>query len=311
MSLPASPLWLGPLCAVGAVMCFAVNDVVMKGFSDTHPLHQVVLFRALFGIAIVLLVIVPLTSGYRSLRTKRLPMHLLRGGCVVFANTTFFLGLAALPLADTVAIFFVAPLVITVFSVLFLGETVGPRRWTAIGIGLLGVIVMMRPGTSAFQWAALLPLAAAFGYAGLHIIARKIGGTESAASMSFYLQFVFLVISLSMGLLVGHGRFADGLDDPSLTFLLRPWFWSAPMDYVFYAMLGTATAFGGYMISKAYAISEASLIAPTEYLALPISVVAGIIIFGEYPDGIAVVGIALILGAGLYMVWRERIAMRK
>ena len=304
-----NPLWFGPLCASAAVLCFAVNDVVMKGFSETHALHQVILFRATFGLTILLAVIIPITSGYRALVTARWRMHLARGGCIVFANTTFFLGLAALPLADTVAIFFISPLVITLFSVIFLRESVGVRRWVAIAVGLVGVLIMMRPGTTAFQWAAFFPLMAAFGYAGIHIIARKIGGTESAATMSFYLQATFFVVSICMGLAVGHGGF-DQPDDPSLSFLLRPWAWPSLVDFYFFLLLGLATAFGGWLISKAYSIAEASLVAPVEYLALPISVVAGMLVFDEYPDRIATLGIALILAAGLYMVWRERAATR-
>ena len=309
MNLRVSAFWLGPICATVAVMCFAINDVVIKSFSDTHALHLVVLFRSVFGLLLILLVIIPLTSGYRALRTRRWPMHLARGACIVFANTTFFLGLAALPLADTVAIFFVSPLVITLFSVIFLGEKVGPRRWIAIAVGLVGVVVMMRPGSTAFQWAAFLPLAAAFGYAGIHIIARKIGGTESAATMSFYLQLTFFVVSIMMGLAVGHGGF-DQSPDPSLSFLLRGWFWPAPGDFLLLLVLGVASSCGGWMISKAYSVSEASLVAPVEYLAMPVSVVAGILLFDEYPDQIAILGIGLILGAGLYMVWREQAATR-
>ena len=105
-------------------------------------------------------------------------MHLLRGMCVVIANMTFFLALTAMPLADAVAIFFVSPLVITLFSVIFLKETVGPHRWLAVGMGLIGVVVMMRPASSSFQAVALLPLISAVAYASLHVLTRKIGDTE-------------------------------------------------------------------------------------------------------------------------------------
>lgn len=289
---------------MAAVTCFAANDIVMKGLSDTYALHQAVLFRALFGITILLAIIIPLTSGYAALRTKRLKMHLARGACIVFANTTFFLGLAAMPLADAVALFFISPLLITIASVVFLGETVGPRRWSAIFIGLLGVLIVLRPGTSAFQLASLLPIAAAFGYAGLHTLTRKIGGTESAATMSFYLQATFLGVSIAMGLIAGHGMFDTG-QNVSLSFLLRAWVWPEVADFGLFAVLGAATAVGGWFISQAYRVSEAALVAPFEYAALPLSVLGGILFLGEYPDAIALSGIALILGSGLYMVWRE------
>ena len=140
------------------------------------------------------------------LKTRRLGTHIARGACVVFANFCFFLGLAAMPLAEAVAIFFISPLAISVFSVIFLGETVGPRRRAAIAAGMLGVLIVLRPGTEAFQLAALLPLVAAFGYATLHILTRKIGGTENATAMAFYIQVKFFFFAGSAGLFLGDGR---------------------------------------------------------------------------------------------------------
>ncbi|KQB96741.1 hypothetical protein AL073_06435 [Loktanella sp. 1ANDIMAR09] len=295
---------LGAICAAVSVLFFSINDVAIKFLSGGYALHQVVLIRSVIGLLIVVTVIAPFTSGWAIARTKRLKMHLLRGLCVVFANMTFFLGLAAMPLADAVAIFFVSPLVITLFSVVFLGEVVGPRRWAAIAVGLIGVLVMMRPGTAAFQVASLLPLAAAVCYAGLHILTRRIGGTESAATMAFYIQVVFLFVGVSFGLIAGDGRFGDQTD-LSLAFLFRAWSWPAVADYPIFLLIGAGTAVAGYLISQAYRVAEASYVAPFEYLALPMAVVWGIVVFDEFPDLWDFVGMGLILGAGLFMVWRE------
>ncbi len=295
---------LGAICATVSVLFFSINDVAIKFLSGGYALHQVVLIRSVIGLFIIMAVIAPFTSGWAIARTKRLKMHILRGLCVVFANMTFFLGLAAMPLADAVAIFFVSPLVITLFSVVFLGEVVGPRRWAAIAVGLIGVLVMMRPGTAAFQVASLLPLAAAVCYAGLHILTRRIGGTESAATMAFYIQVVFLFVGVSFGLIAGDGRFGDQ-SDLSLAFLFRAWSWPAVADYPILLLIGAGTAVAGYLISQAYRVAEASYVAPFEYLALPMAVVWGIVVFDEFPDLWDFVGMALILGAGLFMVWRE------
>ncbi len=299
-----SPAKLGALCATVAVVFFSINDVTIKLLSGGYALHQVVLIRSVIGMLVILCIIAPFTSGWAIARTKRLPMHMLRGLCVVFANMTFFLGLAAMPLADAVAIFFVSPLVITVFSVVFLGETVGPRRWAAVGVGFIGVLVMMRPGTAAFQLASLLPLVSAFCYAGLHIMTRRIGGTESAATMAFYIQIMFIVVSLAMGLTLGDGRFGNQAD-PSLAFLLREWSWPVAADYPLFLIIGVGIAVAGYLISQAYRVTEASFVAPFEYLALPISVVWGMLIFDEYPGGWDYLGMSLILGAGLFAIWRD------
>ena len=308
-ALPRSPAMIGALSALAAVFCFSINDMAVKFLSGGYALHQVVLIRSLIGLVVLLAFVMPFAGGLAALATRRIGMHLLRAACVVFANMTFFLGLAALPLAEGVALFFVSPLVITLFSVLFLKETVGPRRWAAIAAGFLGVLVVLRPGTAVFQPAALLPVAAAVGYAGLHMLTRVIGRTESALAMSFYIQLSFVGVSAAMGLALGDGRLA-GTGDASLDFLFREWVRPAPADWAVLVAIGLASAFGGYFISQAYRVAEAAVVAPFEYLAMPLAVLWGLAVFGEWPDGVALAGIALIVASGLFLVWREARASR-
>ena len=283
---------------------FSMNDATMKSLSADYALHELVLVRSIVGIGFVLAIMVPMSGGVSVLKTRRLGMHLIRASFVVFANLTFFLGLAALPLADCVAIFFITPFLITIASVVFLGETVGARRWSAIGLGLLGVLIVVRPGTSAFQVASLFPLMAAFGYAGLHIMTRYLRDTENAVSMTFYIQVVFVLVCIAFGLTIGDGKFA-GQGNASLEFLFRPWSWPDPSDLPFMVVLGVFASLGGYCISQAYRLGEAALVAPFEYLSLPLGIVLGILVFGTWPDPVAWIGIVLILGSGLYTVWRE------
>jgi len=304
-----SPATLGALCATIAVVFFSINDVAIKFLSDGYALHQVVLIRSVIGVIVIMFMIAPFTAGWGIARTRKLPLHMLRGLCVVFANMTFFLGLAAMPLADAVAIFFISPLLITLASVVFLGESVGPRRWAAIAVGFIGVLVMMRPGTQAFQVASLLPLLAAFFYACIHVLTRKMGGTENAATMAFYIQVMFIIVSVLFFVAVGDGRFGDQ-SDPSLAFLLRAWIWPDMGDLPVFLVVGVGIAVAGYLISQAYRVTEASFVAPFEYLALPMSVAWGMVVFAEYPDLWDYVGMALILGAGLFMIWRDAQAQR-
>jgi drug/metabolite transporter (DMT)-like permease len=300
---------IGITSAIGASVFFSFNDMAIKFLSGDYALHQVVLIRSVIGMTFLLAIILPLEGGFRILKTKRLRVHLLRGLCVVVANMSFFLGLAAMPLADAVGIFFVSPLIITVFSVIFLGESVGPHRWAAVGIGLIGVIIMLRPGSGSFQLAALLPLTAAFAYASLHILTRKIGGTEKASTMTFYIQITFIAVSALMGLSLGSGQLA-GTGDASLDFLLREWATPNPKDYIIFAMLGLSSTIGGYLISQAYRSAEAGLAAPFEYVAMPMAIFWGVTVFGEWPDKIAWIGISLIVGGGLYAFLREAVQGR-
>ena len=301
---------LGALWAIIAMLCFSINDVLVKFLSGDYPLYQVIWFRTIFGLAFILFVIVPITGSPAMLRTKRLRTHIIRGLCVVFANLCFFLGLASMPLAEAVAIFFISPLLISIFSVVFLKETVGPRRWAAIGMGMVGVLIVLRPGTSAFQLAALLPLVAAVGYASLHMMTRRIGISENTTSMAFYIQLTFFIFSSLAALLTFDGRF-DVYDHPSLEFLFRAWVWPTPRDLLLMAALGLTSSTGGFMISRAYSRSEAALVAPMEYIAMPMAVFWGLTVFGEWPDSMAWAGIALIMVSGLVLIWRETVARRR
>ncbi|TNC48285.1 DMT family transporter [Rubellimicrobium rubrum] len=293
--------------ALGGSLVLSVNDMAIKALSGGYPLHQVVLTRALIGMVVVL-ILAAVAHGpgalWAGVRTRHPGWHLARVSCVLLSNLTYFVGLASLPLADGVAIFFVAPLLLTALSVPLLGERVGPRRWAAVGVGLLGVVVMVRPGAGAIQPAALLVLASALAYAGTQILTRRMAPTEGALGMSFWTQAGFIAVSCLMGLTVGDGRFG-GSDNASLAFLLRAWTWPEVPDWPFFLATGVAVSLGGLMISQAYRTCEAALVAPFEYSAMPMAVVWGVLVFGTWPDAVAWTGIALILGAGLYVLWRE------
>lgn len=299
----------GALWAMGAIGVFSINDMLIKGLSGGYPLHQVMTVRAVVAVAFLLAVVVPLAGGYAQLRTRRPWMHALRGAFVFMANLCFFLGLAALPLGEAVALSFLSPFLISLFSVLLLGESVGPRRWAAIAAGLVGVAIVLRPGTEAFQPAALLPVAGALFYALLQIVTRHIGGTESAVSLALSIQLSFLFISGAIGLAVGDGRYAGGLH-PSLEFLLRGWVVPSAVDLILMAAIGVMSALGGWAISQAYRVSEAAYVAAFDYAALPLALFWGFLVFGEWPDLVAWCGIVLILASGLILIWREAVARR-
>jgi drug/metabolite transporter (DMT)-like permease len=289
---------------MGASCFFSINDSSIKFLSGGYALHQIVLIRSLIGLAVMLLLVMPSRGGLAAFRTRRIGMHLVRGGFVVMSNFCFFLGLAAMPMADAVALFFVAPLLITALSVPMLGEQVGPRRWAAVGVGLLGVIIMLRPGAGIFHAAMLLPLFAAFCYAMLHMLTRRMGVTESAVTLTLYVQMTFIGVCIISGLILGHGAFFSA-SDPSFAFLTRAWDWPTWGDWPILLLVGCASAMGALLITHAYRSCEAAVVAPFEYISMPLAIVFGLVIFGEWPDPAAWLGIALICGAGLYTVWRE------
>ncbi len=178
----------GILFAIGGALTLSINDVAIKFLSDSYALHQVILTRAFIGMALVLGVIWYSDTGFRQLLTRRPKDHLIRVSIVMVSNVTYFIGLAALPLADAVATAFIAPILVTLLSIVVLGEVVGPRRWAAVGVGMLGVLVMLRPGSGVIQPAALLVLISAFCYASSHMMTRRMRDTESAMTLNFFVQ---------------------------------------------------------------------------------------------------------------------------
>ncbi|TNJ41397.1 DMT family transporter [Phaeobacter sp. B1627] len=294
---------LGILAATGAAVAFSVIDVTFKFLSDSYPLYQVVFFRSVVALLLLLVIIIPLEGGYGVLRTRNIKLHLLRIAAVTFANLCFFSGLAILPLAEAVAIAFATPLIVTTLSVLFLNERVGPWRWGAVLVGFVGILVIVQPGADTFQPYALLPFLGACGYATLHVLTRRAGGLDKASTLSFYPTLGFLVISALAGLLFGHGAWATGAPLPDL--ILRAWAWPHGVEWGLFAIAGVSGAIGGYLVGQAYRQCEAGLVAPFEYIAMPLAVFWGVIVFSEWPDRSVWFGSALIIGAGLVSVWRE------
>ena len=299
---------LGIACVVGAITVFVLQDALIKWLSGDYPLHEIVLVRAASAVCVTLFVM-RLEGGIHLLRTHRPGLHLARAGLLIIANSAFYLALAAMTIAEATSIFFVAPLFITALSAPLLRETVGPRRWAAVCVGLAGVIVMLRPGEGALRLVALLPIVAAAAYSLMQIITRRLGTTERASTIAFYAQGGFIVVSVAIGLVAGHGRF-EPEDDASLAFLLRAWTVPSAPDTALFLAIGVINGVGGYLMSQAYRISRPSVVAPFEYVALPMAVTWGVVFFGDWPDPITYAGMALICGSGLYVLHRETVLAR-
>jgi S-adenosylmethionine uptake transporter len=182
-------------------------------------------------------------------------------------------------------------------------------------IGFVGVLIMVRPGSelgadlgaeSYSRWVLALPILAAFTYAAMQILTRKLGVNSKASAMALYIQAIFLIVSTGFFLIAGDGHFAAGQSNESLIFLLRAWTWPTPQDLPLFVLLGMVSAGIGYCLSAAYRSGDAATIAPYEYVAMPLAVMWGFVVFGTLPGLNSAVGIALIMAAGLYVFLRER-----
>ena len=298
--------YLGISAIVFGTICFSVNDISVKLFSSEIPLNQLMFFRAIFAISILLFVILPFYGGFKYLNTSNPVFHIFRGLAVVGANTFFFISIAELSLAEATAIFFIAPISITIFAMFFLQEKVGIRRGLACFIGFLGMLFIIKPGTISFELISIFPLIAALFYTALHIITRKYGSQEKPLTMGFYIQVCFLVTSLMFA-----GGFYlvdfDAEHSNALTFLTGSWVSVSTFD-MFHILVGIALpiSIGGILVSYAYKNYEASFLAPFEYGALVIAVVSTYLIWNEIPDRLSLIGMILIMLSGIFVSLREK-----
>ncbi|MDE0727796.1 MAG: DMT family transporter [Alphaproteobacteria bacterium] len=305
-SPPNNPA-LGIICIVLGMTAITVNDMLIKLLSDGYPLHQMVFLRSIIAVAFSL-GMVQLEGGWKILRTDKPFWHLARGLLLVVSNLSFFAALVVLPLADATALFFVAPLFITLLSIPILGEKVGIRRISAVLVGFAGVLVMQRPWESggSDKLVMLLPVLAAFTYALCQILARRLGASAKASAMAAYIQGIFIVVSIGFYVVAGDGRFAAGVENESLRFLLMPWRWPDGNDGLLFLFLGLLSAVIGYTISQAYRLAPPATVAPFEYVAMPLAVLWGWLVWDYLPSMQILGGIILIMGAGLYVFVRER-----
>lgn len=282
-----------PLRGIGllllSVFCFALSDAASKSLMDSMPATQVTWAR--FAVFALVMLPVVLLRGPVAWRSERPLLQVSRALGALLSALFFIASLGMLPLAEATAMSFVSPLFVTALSVPFLGERVGPRRWAAVVVGLLGVLIIVRPGTEAFHPAAVLPLLAAALWAGALVITRMMSGTDNTLVTLTYTAFLGLLGSS----------------------LLLPFGWS-PMGWREVGLVAvsglTATAAQGLVV-VAYRHANASVLAPFIYSQLVWSAALGLAVFGHVPDSWTLAGAAVIVGSGLYTAHRERIRARQ
>ena len=260
-------------------------DLCAKGLLSTYSLEQFVFLRSLIGLTIFVL-LARQFGGLKSLFTRRWPWHLLRTLLATGAMFGFFYGLASMPLVDALTLGFTAPLMVTALSVPMLGEHVGWRRWVAVVIGFLGVLIMLRPGDGDVSVASVAVLFAAFCYACLAITSRKLGTTESSYALSVYVIAGPLLVSL---VILSQTR------------------WQAPdVDgWLLFILAGSCSVIAWIGIIGGYRRASPAMLAPFEYTALIGGAVAGYLIWDEVPDRWVVTGAIVIIASGLFVVYRE------
>ncbi|GJL89237.1 MAG: hypothetical protein DHS20C03_29460 [Minwuia thermotolerans] len=278
----------GPIRGVGlyclALVLFVGMGTLAKTLAAIYPVEQVIWARYFFHVLLILLMF-PRRIG-SLFKTQRLGLQITRS-VVVFAATAFgFTSLSIMPMAEVSAIGYVAPLMVTIMSFLILKEKVGPRRLLAVGIGFVGVIAILRPDQANFSLWSLLPLAMATCYATFMVMTRLIRGAAPPINSLFYTAIVGAVVAT----------------------IPLPFIWQnpEPLHWLMFAGMGVIGGTGHFLMIKAFEQTEASMIAPFVYTELLWSIAAGAIFFSELPGIGMLIGAAVIMGSGLFILYREQ-----
>lgn len=301
MKTLSSPLVAIIYLSIG-IAAFAIQDLILKLASTDYPIHQALVIRGLAAIPVALLTVY-LAGTMKALKGSTRAMW-PRSLLIVITNFAYYMAVAALPLATVSALYLTTPFIITILSVLFLQEKVNYIQWGALIGGFLGALIIVHPGEGAFEWAMLLPLLAALAYAGSVVLVRKMEGEGLTEVIAFQGTTWLSVMGLVLALALGLGEFDwEVQQHPSLDFLLRGWQQPDLLNVVALLICGVVGAAATLMLTKGYAASSASHLAPFEYTALLWSIVLGWLIWDHLPTGKEWLGMALLVAAGLISVY--------
>lgn len=295
---------------VFGLFLFSIQDIIIKHFSGHYSVLQIVFVRGLVATGLFLLLFGWLREPVALI--SRRPLLMLLRGLLGFASyTTFYLAVAAMPLAEVVSITFTMPLIVTAMSALFLGEKVGARRWTAVAVGFLGVLIILSPSGEFNGLAVMFAFCAAVTYASQTILTRFLGSHDQPLTIAFNAIIIFTVASGILSLLLAGGVISISSTHPSLAFFGRDWQTPSGIDTMLMLTIGLIAAVGFYCLSKAYCSSEASAIAPFEFTYILWAVAFGYLFWQEVPGPTTVAGVLILVTSSIYIWYRERQAARR
>ncbi len=291
MALPGeAPLGQNILLGIALLLVSSALVPLMDGLakllSDRYAVLEIVWARYFFH----LLILLPVTlSRYkrRDLIPKQPVLQIVRGGFLLLSTILFFAAIAVMPIADALALVFISPLIVTALSPFVLGETVGPRRWSAVIIGFIGALIIIRPGFTDIGTGTVLAVSAGVIYSFYMVATRKLSGT---APPLITLTYTALLGAVVMSAVV-------------------PFFWLRPSldDLLMMMAMGGIAALGHYFLIKAIELAPVSLLAPFGYAEIIMATLVGYVLFSDFPDTWTWVGIAVIVLSGIYISLRERL----
>ncbi len=276
-----------------AMLVVPVIDALAKNLSDTIPAIEVAWLRFVVG-SLFLVPFVLYKNGSGALWIPRMGLHFLRGAGIAGATAFFFAAVAFMPLADVAAIFFIEPLILTIFSAVFLGDHIGWRRISAVIVGFAGAMLIIRPGFGEFGAVALLPLGAAVCFAGYMTLTKILSDSTDAWTMQA-LANLSGIITLGFVILI-HSPTRDALAFP------------APVEAAQIVMIGVVAIFCHTLIILSLKKVRAAVVAPFQYLEIIGATFWGFVFFRDFPDLQTWIGILIIVGSGIFVFYREQAA---
>ncbi len=290
------------LLAIGLA---STQDAIVKAMSSTYPVYETMIIRGLTSMPI-LGVWLAYSRGLSSLATPLWPRMLLRAVILCSAYMAFILSIAAMPIANMVAIYFTMPFFVAGLAGPFLGERVPVYRWIAITTGFIGVLVMVRPGIADFEPASFLALYSAFGYAIGQMMGRHLAQRVAPLVIANWQNAVYFIFAILVGIVAQVTGFA-GEENKSLAFLTRPFVWPSFQDFLLLSAVGALAAFAMMSFISAYKLAESNFVAPFEYSGMVWAVGFGLLFFNDFPDLWTWSGMAIVGGAGLFMLAMDRL----
>ena len=267
------------------IFLFSIMNALAKEFTTHYSIIQIVWARYLSQTILTTLIFLPNIRD--TVKTQNIKLHLFRSLLLFGATISMFSGFKYLSLISTITIFQIGPLIIVIFSVIFLKENVGYRRWLSVIIGFSGTLFILKPGTTMFAISGFFPILAAICYAGYAVSTRRLGTNEDPKTNFFYTSLVGTIIS---------------------SIILIPFFEPILLkDLALFSILGVIGGLGHFCFVIALQKSEASILAPFTYFDLIFATILGIIFFSEYPDTYVIIGASIIVSAGIYTWYREKI----
>lgn len=277
-----------------AVLISPLIDIFAKLAIITIPSAEITAMRFVLQMIFILPVVIVRGTLF-DLTWKKTGLHMLRGGLLVVTMLSFITTLKVMEVADAIAIFFVEPIILTILGSIFLKETIGWRRYTACGVGFFGALLVIQPSMQEVGWIALLPVVSAFGLAVFLLLTRMVAQNEDPWSMQFHAG-VWGALFCGILLYLGDGTGSEIFDPvmPDMTAGL------------YLLGVGVTATISGVLGVYAYRAAPASVLAPLQYLEIVSATIFGWLVFGHLPDALKWLGIAIIIGSGLYIIWRER-----